>query len=109
MEGFRDKETQDRYFAEGRSKLKFPHGKHNVLPSKAVDMGFYPVRWPNKRGDPTTYAKSLASWYMFGMFVIETGRSLGLDIRWGGDWDSDWDIHDQSFDDLPHFEYLGKL
>jgi len=25
-------------------------------------------------------------------------------IRWGGDWDSDTDLKDNTFNDLPHFE-----
>jgi peptidoglycan L-alanyl-D-glutamate endopeptidase CwlK len=29
----------------------------------------------------------------------------GVNVRWGGDWDGDRDIDDQTFDDLPHFEF----
>jgi peptidoglycan L-alanyl-D-glutamate endopeptidase CwlK len=32
------------------------------------------------------------------------GQSMGLKIRWGGDWDSDGDINDNKFDDLVHVE-----
>jgi peptidoglycan LD-endopeptidase CwlK len=27
-------------------------------------------------------------------------------VRWGGDWDSDYDLDDNKFDDLPHFELV---
>ena len=29
---------------------------------------------------------------------------LGVSIRWGGDWDKDYDEKDERFRDLPHFE-----
>jgi len=41
--------------------------------------------------------------YMGGM-LRGIGHSMGLKIRWGGDWDSDGDINDNKFDDLVHVE-----
>ena len=32
------------------------------------------------------------------------GKAMGVNIRWGGDWDSDGDINDNKFDDLVHVE-----
>lgn len=29
---------------------------------------------------------------------------MGVTLRWGGDWDSDTEVNDNSFDDLVHFE-----
>jgi peptidoglycan LD-endopeptidase CwlK len=37
VEGHRGKERQNRAFAEGKSKLKYPQSKHNKYPSLAVD------------------------------------------------------------------------
>ena len=31
---------------------------------------------------------------------------LGVRLRWGGDWDSDLEVDDNDFDDLPHFELV---
>lgn len=31
---------------------------------------------------------------------------MGVKIRWGGDWDLDTDLKDNTFDDLPHFELI---
>jgi peptidoglycan L-alanyl-D-glutamate endopeptidase CwlK len=31
---------------------------------------------------------------------------MGIKIRWGGDWDRDEELHDQTFFDLPHFELI---
>ena len=39
--GHRNKEDQNKAFAEGKSKLKWPKGKHNKLPSQAVDAAPY--------------------------------------------------------------------
>ena len=36
--GHRGKEEQDKAFAEGKSKVKWPNGRHNKLPSLAVDV-----------------------------------------------------------------------
>ena len=39
--GHRDKEAQDKAYAEGKSKLKYPRSKHNRIPSWAVDAAPY--------------------------------------------------------------------
>ena len=31
---------------------------------------------------------------------------MNIKIRWGGDWDSDNIMKDQTFNDLPHFEII---
>lgn len=41
--GFRNREAQEKAFKEGKSKLQFPHSKHNVVPSKAVDVASYDI------------------------------------------------------------------
>ncbi len=43
--GYRGKEDQDKAYAEGKSKLKFPLSKHNVTPSLAVDIAPSPIDW----------------------------------------------------------------
>ena len=44
------------------------------------------------------------SFYHFAGFVLGIAASMGFELRWGGDWDMDNDLHDQSFMDLVHFE-----
>lgn len=73
------------------SKHVFPLG----APSLAVDVSPYPVVW----GDRERF-------YAFGGFVVATAIHMGIKIRWGGDWDGDRDLHDQSLYDLPHFEVV---
>lgn len=90
--GHRGKEDQDAAVAAGKSKLAWPKSKHNSNPSHAVDVVPYPIDWHDYR-----------RFYHFGGFVLHTAMSLGIPIRWGGDWDSDFKF-EQKFIDLPHFE-----
>lgn len=95
--GHRGKEEQEQAFLEGRSKLRFPESKHNQLPSRAVDVLPYPVDWEDDR-----------RFYYFAGFVMATAQSLGIELRYGGDWDGDYNLKDQNFFDLPHFELKGE-
>lgn len=85
LEGHRGRERQDRFFAEGKSKLKYPMSKHNMIPSRAVDVAPWPLDWDDKAGFDA-----------FGHFVLGVAATLGIDIRWGGNF--------KSFYDGPHFE-----
>lgn len=95
LEGHRDQDTQDRYFSEGKSKVKFPNGKHNSSPSDAIDIAPYPVIWEDRERFV----------YLAGI-IKGIAHALGYNIRWGGNWDSDNDFSDQSFNDLVHFEIV---
>ncbi len=33
-------------------------------------------------------------------------RSLGVALRWGGDWNSNWIVRDERFQDLGHMELV---
>jgi peptidoglycan L-alanyl-D-glutamate endopeptidase CwlK len=96
LEGHRGKFRQNKAFAENRSKVRWPDGKHNRRPSQAVDFQPYPV--PER--DVELWA-ALA--YVAGR-AIEIGKRRGLVVRWGGDWDGDGDLTDNDFDDLYHLE-----
>ncbi len=95
-EGHRGRTAQDRMYLAGASQLQWPKGKHNDYPSRAVDAHPYP------RPD----------WGDHAAFVLFAGRvqgvalMLGIEIRWGGDWDGDSDLSDQTFNDLVHFELI---
>jgi peptidoglycan L-alanyl-D-glutamate endopeptidase CwlK len=43
--GHRNKEAQNKAYAEGRSQLKYPLSKHNKFPSMAIDLAPYPIDW----------------------------------------------------------------
>ena len=93
LEGHRSKERQNKLYDEGRTKVKYPNGRHNSSPSKAVDVTPYPVDWEDRERQT-----------LFAGFVIGIGRSMGYNLRWGGDWDMDFKVMDNRFDDFPHFE-----
>lgn len=91
--GHRTKADQDKAYKEGKSKLKFPLSKHNSLPSKAVDVVPFPIDW-----------RDTNRFYHFAGYVLSTAHQLGITIRWGGDWDKDYNFNEEKFKDLPHFE-----
>lgn len=93
--GFRNQEDQDNAFANGFSKTQWPNSKHNVYPSKAVDAGPYPIDWDEPR-----------RFYFFAGYVKAVADKLGIKIRWGGDFNSDGDLTNDRFVDLPHFELV---
>jgi len=106
--GHRIKIEQDTAFANGHSKVQFPNSKHNKYPSKAVDAGPYVtgrgIIWPDKKSK--YYIKDVGAWHLFAGYVLATAGEMGIKLRWGGDWDRDWNLIDQRFDDLPHFEIV---
>jgi peptidoglycan L-alanyl-D-glutamate endopeptidase CwlK len=102
IEGHRGKEAQNKAFAEGKSKLKFPNGKHNSLPSMAIDM--IPVEL--NKGKENIDWNDRSRICHFAGYVISVAEFLGTPIRWGGDWDKDTELKDNSFDDLVHFELI---
>jgi len=102
IKGHRDKITQDKAFAAGTSKLKWPKGKHNALPSEAVDVEPWPIDRPQKT--LTRDGKRWARYYYFGGFVLGYAMANGIRLRWGADWNGDKQLLDQTFDDLFHYE-----
>lgn len=93
--GHRGQVEQDKDFALGLSKLKWPNGKHNSTPSKAVDA------------KPVGIAdKDEAAYLAFARIVLEVAARHGIKMRWGGDWNQNWRTDDEKFRDLQHFELV---
>lgn len=97
LEGTRTVEQQQQYYKEGKSKLDGINkkSKHQSYTSLAVDIAPYPIDWNDSK----------RFYYLAGL-VIATANSMGIKLRWGGDWDSDGDFKDNTFNDLPHFELV---
>jgi peptidoglycan L-alanyl-D-glutamate endopeptidase CwlK len=93
IEGHRDEERQNKLYEEGKTKVYWPNGRHNAKPSKAADVVPYPIDWDDRE-----------RFHLFAGFVIGIAKSMGINLRWGGDWDQDWTVMDNKFDDFPHFE-----
>ncbi len=45
---------------------------------------------------------------LFAGYVLATAKAMGIDLRWGGDWSMDFEVRDNQFDDLVHFEIVGE-
>jgi hypothetical protein len=95
LEGRRGKDRQNALFKEGKTKVTFPNGRHNASPSRAVDVVPYPIDWDDRE-----------RFHLFAGFVLGVAYQKGIKLRWGGDWNINWFVDDNKFDDFPHFELL---
>jgi len=84
--GLRDGLTQDRLFADGKSKARAGESPHQF--GLAVDLYPYPVDWSDE---------GQKAFHYLGGLITATGAAHGVPIVWGGTW--------TSFLDLPHFEH----
>ena len=91
--GHRGEKDQNEAYKRGNSKVKYPRGRHNAKPSRAVDVAPYPIDWTDRD-----------RFHYFAGYVMGIASQMGIDIIWGGDWDGDTDLKDNAFDDLVHFE-----
>ena len=95
LEGHRSMERQRELYDRGLSKALPGSSKHNTLPSLAVDIAPYPIDWADRE------QFTLLAGYLLGL-----AEGMGFRLRWGGDWDQDFVVADNRFDDLPHFEIV---
>lgn len=102
IEGHRGQLLQDTYFEQQKSQVKFPNGKHNTIPSMAVDT------LPMSRGKYMWSDKDLQEAY--AKLVMGVAEKVGVKLRWGADWDGDGirvdKDNDEKFFDGPHFELV---
>jgi hypothetical protein len=101
IEGHRGKEAQDEAFRTRKSRLQWPDSKHNLSPSMAVDVCPDAVPGDAKVDIDWNY---LPHFYFLAGAVKATAAQLGIKVRWGGDWDSDGNLKENTFNDLVHFE-----
>lgn len=80
-------------------------GKHNIMPSMAVDIYIYQKGRAN--WDKETLSYVAGQIHAVAEILYKQGR-IEHKIRWGGNWDMDGVmLIDQSFDDRPHFELIN--
>jgi len=91
LEGLRTPERQAQLVAENKSKTL--HSKH--LTGRAVDVAPYPIDFHDTE-----------RFYLFAGYVLGVAQMLGIRLRWGGDWDSDWNVQEETFKDLVHWELV---
>lgn len=95
LEGHRGKEAQDKAFNGGFSKVRWPNGKHNTFPSKAVDIVPWPIDWNDTE-----------RFVLFAGFIMGIAAMKGIQLRWGGDWNRNTQNKDERFRDWGHFELV---
>ena len=92
------------------SKTRWPYSKHNCMVfdsglfcdwipcSLAIDvMPYYALQQPHVDWNDNE------GFYHFAGYVRARANELDIPIVWGGDWDMDFDLEDQDFYDLAHF------
>jgi hypothetical protein len=95
--GHRGESMQNLLFGLGKSTKQWPHGRHNSMPSEAVDLVPYPVDYEDED-----------RFLVLAGVIKAVAHFLGIGIRWGGDWDMDGLTTDERFRDLGHFELLKR-
>lgn len=96
IEGLRTRERQAELYAIGRTKPGKPvtwtlNSKH--CEGKAVDVGPVPLDWNDKKAFLTVAGAMFAG-----------AQRVGVQLRYGGDWDGDGIYGEKGESDLPHFE-----
>jgi len=103
IEGHRTVERQKELYDQGLTQIDGvdKKGKHNETPSKAIDILPYPpsVNGVNVWNDNQRFC-------VLAGLMYAAASELGVNIRWGGDWDGDGNNADSKFLDLPHFEIV---
>ena len=106
VQGHRNQEDQDRYFREGKTKLKWPNGNHNKFPSLACDIA--PIHYDSGKGD-IDYEDLLAFGRVLGV-IQAIANQKGVKLRFGADWDGDGHTvnrdKNERLMDAPHVEIV---
>lgn len=95
--GYRGEIEQNRAYKEGKSKLMFPKSKHNLNPSLAVDAAPYingKIDWDTRQV------------YHFIGYVKGIAKMMGIELRFGADFNSNGDVDDDNFKDPVHVELI---
>lgn len=100
IEGHRPRERQAYLYASGRTRpgpilTKTMNSPHCDSPSSAVDIAPHPLDWDDYE-----------AFEEMGRVVLRVANELGVQLRWGADWDRDGATHDERFRDYPHFELV---
>lgn len=93
--GHRNENEQMSAFMKGTTQLPWPLSKHNKWPSLAIDVAPWPISWVDTER------------FVFLHGVIFTcSKQLGIEVRFGIDWDMDREMKDEKFRDFPHVELV---
>lgn len=88
--GYRTKEEQEDAYQKGTSRAKFGQSKHNVFPSKAIDIIPVKVNWDSNDW----------KWAYMCALAYDCAMELGIKIKCG--------FFFKSIKDCPHIEIIGE-
>jgi peptidoglycan LD-endopeptidase CwlK len=115
--GYRSPELQFELYKKGRKEIDglwlirskkkvvtycdgtIKKSKHNESPSIAVDVCPYPINFKDVK-TIRYFAGYVKGWAA----ALKKYNAIEHDVIWGGDWDNDNDLHDQTFYDLLHYQ-----
>lgn len=94
ISGYRGEAEQNELFRTGKSQVQYPNSYHNKMPhSMAIDIVPYPIDWEDRE-----------RFTLFAGFVLGVAEQMGVKLTWGGDWDRDFLVGNNKFDDFAHFQ-----
>lgn len=105
LEGVRTPARQQELYAQGRTKpgrkVTWTLNSNHFVNRRtgfghAVDICPYPVDW-----NDTSKFDAMA------IAMFKAAKELGVNIRWGANWDQDENIRERGEYDSPHFELVG--
>jgi len=98
ISGRRGEREQQALFHAGKSKAQYPKSYHNNYPSSlAIDIVPYPVDWTDRE-----------RFTLFAGYVLGIAEGIGISLTWGSDWDRDFSVSDNGFDDMAHFQLTNE-
>jgi hypothetical protein len=100
--GRRGEQAQNLAYSDGYSTKPWPESNHNAIApllSDAVDIAPWHEKLPHIRWNAEREFVQLSG------YILQAAAALGIELTWGGDWDSDRDLYDRNLPfDLGHFE-----
>ena len=94
ISGKRNALEQQELYRAGKSQVQYPGSYHNAEPfSRAIDIVPYPIDWADRE-----------RFTLFAGYVLGIADGMGIKMTWGGDWDRDFIVNDNKFDDFAHFQ-----
>jgi peptidoglycan L-alanyl-D-glutamate endopeptidase CwlK len=105
--GYRTRAKQHQFFTEGKSKVDYPT-VHNSRPSFAVDVYPYVSGKANYGNTPEeeNQCRDFAGFVLCASLVLFAQGLITHCLRRGVDWNGNFDVKDQSFKDVCHFELI---
>lgn len=107
--GHRGEQKQNEAYESGNSNVQWPNGKHNLIPSLAIDMIPFPEKWNSDEAFDILEADMWEAWHS-----LPTWIQAKYTLRSGHDWDMDGIMNEDEanghllLNDRPHWELIVK-